>query len=46
MKRHPVLQPFSRDHNVGLVLALSLQTVSDAAVRGGVAGEAMRPSRR
>jgi iron-sulfur cluster repair protein YtfE (RIC family) len=29
MKRHPALQPFSRDHNVGLVLARRLSTSPD-----------------
>lgn len=29
MKRHPALQPFSRDHNVGLVLARKLSVSSD-----------------
>ncbi|MBZ0213048.1 MAG: hemerythrin domain-containing protein [Nitrospirae bacterium] len=37
MKRHPALQPFSRDHNVGLVLARSLQTASDDGARREVA---------
>jgi len=37
MKRHPALQPFSRDHNVGLVLARSLQTAPDNGARHEVA---------
>ncbi len=29
MKRHPALQPFSRDHNVGLILARSMVQAAD-----------------
>lgn len=31
MKRHPALEPFSRDHNDGLILARSLQLGRDGA---------------
>jgi mannose-6-phosphate isomerase-like protein (cupin superfamily) len=33
MKRHPALEPFSRDHNVGLVLARSLMEAKDPAIQ-------------
>lgn len=33
MKRHPALEPFSRDHNVGLVLARQLIDAGDPAVQ-------------
>ncbi len=32
MKRHPALEPFSRDHNTGLVLARNLQLGREYAV--------------
>ena len=32
MKRHPALEPFSRDHNLGLILARKLQRPESGAV--------------
>jgi iron-sulfur cluster repair protein YtfE (RIC family) len=32
MKRHPALEPFSRDHNLGLILARKLQNPNPEAV--------------
>ena len=31
MKRHPALEPFSRDHNTGLILARALQQAQESA---------------
>ena len=37
MKRHPALEPFSRDHQVGLVLAKSLMTATDSDAQASFA---------